>query len=54
MERSNTLALRKRTAVRRLAGQGCSKAEIATRLMVSRPFIDKWLHAADGMTDRRG
>ncbi|MGH7427718.1 MAG: hypothetical protein ACREJ4_05090 [Candidatus Methylomirabilaceae bacterium] len=41
MERAKALVVRKRTLVQQMAAQGLTKTEIAKRLLVSRPFIDK-------------
>jgi len=54
MERTKALVIRKRARVQQLAAQGLTKTEIAKRLLVSRPFIDKWLPRVDVTTDRRG
>ena len=54
MEHAKALVIRKRAAVQRLVAQGYAKTEIAKRLLVSRPFIDRWASNADVTTDRRG
>ncbi len=54
MERTKALVIRKRTLVQQMAAQGLTKTEIGKRLLVSRPFIDKWLSRVNVTTDRRG
>jgi hypothetical protein len=54
MEHAKALVIRKRVGVQRLAAQGYAETEIAKRLLVSRPLIDRWVSNADVTTDRRG
>ena len=54
MEHAKALMIRKRVGVQRLAAQGYAETEIAKRLLVSRPLIDRWVSDADVTTDRRG
>ena len=54
MEHAKALVIRKRAGVQRLAAQGYAETEIAKRLLVSRPLIDRWVSDADVTTDRRG
>lgn len=45
--------IRKRGAVQRLSAQSFSKAEIAKWLLVSLPFIAKWLTSSEVTTELR-
>ncbi len=53
MEHAKGLVIRKRAAVQRLVAQGYAKTGIAKRLLVSRPFIDRWASNADVTNDRQ-
>ena len=46
--------IQKRKRVQELAQQGCTTGQIAKKLLVSLPFVRKWLHTSDVSQDGRG